>query len=81
MDREPEYRLELSPSVVDTHYAPNGSVAAALIWIELVVSGETAGTDHHAPPLTLLLRLSLAGWLVAGHGRTPVQAGWPPCRR
>ena len=175
MEHEHEYRLEISPAVVDTHYAPNGSVAAALTWVELVLDGrlgaawsrtsslfrlslarhwcwqqraalagdghdpplgaaaradegpshplwphfarsqrppdsaggrrtrwvaagppelvgpdlevvqlvseETAGTGHHAPPLTLLLRLSPAGWLVAGHGRTPVQSGWPPCRR
>lgn len=46
-----------------------------------LVADETVGTDHHAPPLTLLLRLTPDGWLVAGHGRTPVQAGWPPCRR
>ena len=39
-----------------------------------------AGRDHHAPPLTLLMRLGPAGWLVAGRGRTPVQPGWPPCR-
>jgi hypothetical protein len=45
-----------------------------------LVRSEMAGTAHHAPPLTLLLRLSPDGWLVAGHGRTPVQPGWPPCR-
>ena len=45
-----------------------------------LVRSELAGTGHHCPPLTLLLRLGPTGWLVAGHGRTPVQPGWPPCR-
>jgi len=58
---------------------PSEPVGPDLEVVQLV-SEETVGTDHNAPPLTLLLRLSPTGWLVAGHGRTPVQAGWPPCR-
>jgi hypothetical protein len=176
MDTGPDWRLDLSPADVAAHYAPEGSVTAALRWAELVLEGrladawastvplfrlaltrhwcwwnrarlhagghdpllvaaaladddgpahplwpafarsqrtpeapsdgrdarwvadgppepvgpdlevvlllpaETAGTDHHAPPLTLLLRLGPAGWSVAGHGRHPARAAWPPCR-
>jgi hypothetical protein len=41
---------------------------------------ETVGLDHHAPPLTLVLRLGCDGWLVAGLGRSPADAPWPPVR-
>jgi hypothetical protein len=58
---------------------PPEPVGPDLEVVELLPA-ETAGTDHHGPPLTLLLRMSRAGWLVAGHGRVPLRAGWPPCR-
>jgi hypothetical protein len=174
MDPDPDWRPEFSPADVDAHYGPNGPVASALAWVEMVLDGrladawpstsaifrlaltrhwcwrnraalhsqghdpllvaaaladdgpahplwpafdrsqkppesavrdaetrwiaagppepvgpdlevvelvpaKTAGRGHHAPPLTLLVRLSPRGWLVAGHGRSPTQPGWPPC--
>lgn len=39
---------------------------------------ETVGLDHHAPPLTLVMRLGRDRWLVAGLGRTPAEPVWPP---
>ena len=58
---------------------PPEPVGPDLEVVELLPA-ETAGTGHHAPPLTLLLRMGPSGWLVAGHGRLPLRAGWPPCR-
>jgi len=58
---------------------PPEPVGPDLEVVELLPA-ETAGTGHHAPALTLLLRMGPSGWLVAGHGRLPLRAGWPPCR-
>jgi len=58
---------------------PPEPVGPDLEVVELLPA-ETACTDHHAPALTLLLRMGPSGWLVAGHGRLPLRAGWPPCR-
>jgi hypothetical protein len=175
MDREPDWRLELSPADLDAHFGADGPVAVALAWVELVLDGrlaeawastsspfrltltrhwcwrnraalhadghdpillaaaladdgpvhplwpafarsqrapesagrdggarwvsagppepvgpdlevvellpaEAAGGEHHAPPLTLRLRLAPGGWRIDGHGRAPIQPGWPPCR-
>jgi len=177
MDHHPDWRLELSPADLCTQYTPDGSVASALTWAEMVADGrlaeawprtgplfrltltrhwcwrnraalhrdghdpalvaaaladdgpahvlwpmfarsqrppgagdatatgmarwvaagppepigpdlevvellaaESAMASRPTPALTLLLRLGPAGWLVDGHGRSPVQPGWPPCR-
>jgi hypothetical protein len=58
---------------------PPEPVGPDLEVVELIPA-EVACTGHNAPPLTLLLRLTPQGWLVAGHGRAPVHPGWPPCR-
>jgi len=39
MDREAEWRLEVPSGVLDPHYPPDGSIAAALDWIEKVLDG------------------------------------------
>lgn len=172
MNMEPEWRLELSPVDLDAQYGPEGSIAAAVAWVERVLDGrlgeawlstgalfrlaltrywcwnhrfalhraghdpvqiasvladddgpahplwpafargqqtpgpapggsrwvaagpaEPIGPDlevvelvcptvarigHRCPPVALLLRLGPRGWQVAGHGRVPAKAGWPP---
>src|SRR5438270_3833808 len=42
MDSEPDWRLELSPADLDAHRAPDGSVAAALAWAQMVLDGRLA---------------------------------------
>lgn len=43
--------------------------------------GDTAATDQYpGPALVLTLQLNPTGWLIAGHGRSPVRPGWPPCQ-
>jgi hypothetical protein len=58
---------------------PPEPVGPDLEVVELIPA-DVVGTGDPAPPLTLLLRLTPTGWRVAGHGRTPCQAGWPPCQ-
>lgn len=59
--------------------APPEPVGPDLELVELLPP-ELAGTGRRGPGLTLLLRLGPSGWLVDGHGRMPLRAGWPPCR-
>jgi hypothetical protein len=83
----PAFALSQRPPVAAGEVGGVGWVAAGPpepvgpdLEVVQLVPAAVACRGHHAPPLTLLLRLSPSGWLVAGHGRAPVHPGWPPCR-
>jgi hypothetical protein len=42
MEPEPQWRLEFPPGAVDSHYTSDGSIVAALAWLEKVLDGRLA---------------------------------------
>src|SRR3954453_123746 len=76
MDSQPDWRLEFSPSDLCTHYTPEGSVAAALAWAELVLEGRLADAW---PRTGSLFRLALQRhWCWRARGGLQQEGPAPP---